>query len=299
MTERPREDGPPRRSEPEAARVGIRKTWKLFVGGAFVRGESGRYRPLGGGETCPLASRKDLRDAVRAAAEASARWSRTSALLRGQILYRLAEVLEARRAELSAQLAAGGAPAPPRELDLAIDRVVSFAGWADKLSLLASTVNPVAGPYLSVSQPEPIGVVGLVAPGRPALLGLVGTLCPLIAAGNVAVVVAGEPDPRTALAFAECVATSDVPPGVVQVLTGDRAELVPVLARHLGVRGLDVWDASEADGRELEQLAADGMKRVAFRSWAVSAFEDARRASSPAMLERFMETKTLWHPLGA
>ncbi len=285
---------------PEQERLPVKKTWKLYVGGAFVRSESGRYLVTSdGAENYPRASRKDARDAVKVAVAAHKGWAGRTAYNRGQILYRLAEVMEARRGELSASLAQGGATDAARELDAAIDRAVSYAGWCDKFQSIFASSNPVAGPHFGFSVPEPMGVVAIAAPARPALLGLVGSVCPVIAGGNVAVVVTSEIDPRTALAFAECLATSDLPGGVVNLLTGARAELLPHLSKHMGVRALDLWNVEGDEAVTLEREAVDNVKRVTRRSLDEEAWYDEARGSSPAMIERFVETKTIWHPMGA
>lgn len=282
------------------ARLDVKKTWKLYLGGAFVRSESGRYLVAEHvGENYPRASRKDARDAVKAALAAQPGWRGKTAANRGQILYRLAEVMEARRDELAGRLTASGAADAAREVGAAIDRVVSFAGWTDKYQSLFASSNPVACRHFGFSVPEPLGVVAIAAPERPALLGLVGSVCPVIAGGNAAVVVASEADPLIALAFGECLATSDLPGGVVNLLTGTRGELLPHLAKHLGVRGLDLWDVDGEDAVRLERDAADGVKRVARRGAREADWYDAERGSSPSMIERFIEVKTIWHPMGA
>jgi acyl-CoA reductase-like NAD-dependent aldehyde dehydrogenase len=259
-------------------RVPVKKTYKLYVGGAFPRSESGRTYEAEG-HNIARASRKDLRDAVRSARGAVAKWSGMTAYNRGQVLYRVAEMMEARTAEL-ADLCAGS-----EEVERAIDRVVWYAGWTDKLAQVLGGANPVAGPYFNFTVPEPTGVVGIVAPAEPALLGLVSRLAPVLAGGNVAVVIASEPHPRAAIELAEVLATSDVPGGVVNVLTGLRGELAPVLAAHLDVDALDL-DRGDA---ELERSAADNVKRVVFGRGDVQ---------SPYEISSFLELKTVWHPMG-
>jgi acyl-CoA reductase-like NAD-dependent aldehyde dehydrogenase len=259
-------------------RVPVRKTYKLYVGGAFPRSESGRTYETEG-HNIAQASRKDLRDAVRAARGAVAKWSGMTAYNRGQVLYRVAEMMEARGSEL-AELCSGR-----EEVERAIDRFVWYAGWTDKLAQVLGGANPVAGPYFNFTVPEPTGVVGIVAPGEPALLGLVSRLAPVLAGGNVAVVIASEAHPRAAIELAEVLATSDVPGGVVNLLTGLRSELAPVLAAHLDVDALDL-DRGDA---ELERAAADNVKRVVF------ARADAQ---SPYEISSFLELKTVWHPMG-
>jgi acyl-CoA reductase-like NAD-dependent aldehyde dehydrogenase len=259
-------------------RVPVRKTYKLYVGGAFPRSESGRTYEAEE-HNIAQASRKDLRDAVRVARGALGKWSGMTAYNRGQVLYRVAEMMEARAAEL-ASLCDGR-----DEVDRATDRVVWYAGWTDKLAQVLGGANPVAGPYFNFTVPEPTGVVGILAPAEPALLGLVSRLAPVLAGGNVAVVVASERHPRAAIELAEVLATSDVPGGVVNVLTGRRAELAPHLASHLDVDALDL-DGSDA---ELERSAADNVKRVVYGRGDVQ---------SPYEISSFLELKTVWHPMG-
>jgi acyl-CoA reductase-like NAD-dependent aldehyde dehydrogenase len=281
------------------ARLAVKKTWKLFIGGAFVRSESGRYAiSADGADNLPRASRKDARDAVRAAETALPGWSGRTAMNRGQVLYRLAEVMEARQSELVAALLRGGARSARSEAALAVDRAVSFAGWADKFQAVLGSHNPVAGPHFGFSVVEPVGVVALAAPARPALLGLVTSLCAIIVSGNVAVVVASEVDPRSALALAECCMTSDLPAGVVNILCGARAELLPPLAKHKAVRALDLWDEHGERAAALERDAAESVKRVVRRGSKRSAWYDERAATSPSLVERFVETKSVWHPMG-
>ncbi|WP_437476551.1 aldehyde dehydrogenase family protein [Sorangium sp. So ce1014] len=288
------------------ARVGVRKAYKMFVGGAFVRSESGRYTQVrdhsgaGAVENIPRASRKDGRDAVLAAAGALGGWSSRSAYNRGQILYRLAEMLEARRAELAASLERGGldAGAAEREVVSAIDRAVAYAGWADKYQSLFSSLNPVSGPHFTFTVPEPMGVVVIAAPPRPALLGLAGALLPVITAGNTCVVLASEADPRTALVLGEALATSDLPGGVVNLLTGQLAEVLPHLAAHMEVAALDLHGVDAALAKRLEEAAAASVKRVRARSLGEAEWFDDGAATSPRWIERFVEMKTIWHPVG-
>jgi acyl-CoA reductase-like NAD-dependent aldehyde dehydrogenase len=259
-------------------RVPVKKTYKLYVGGAFPRSESGRTYEAED-HNIALGSRKDLRDAVRIARGALGKWSGMTAYNRGQVLYRVAEMMEARGAEL-AELCAGR-----EEVERAVDRVVWYAGWTDKLSQVLGGANPVAGPYFNFTVPEPTGVVGILAPGEPALLGLVSRLAPVLAGGNAAVVVASEAHPRAAIELAEVLATSDVPGGVVNIITGRRDELAPHLAAHMDIDALDL-DRSDA---ALERAAADNVKRV------VAGRADAQ---SPYEISGFLEFKTVWHPTG-
>jgi acyl-CoA reductase-like NAD-dependent aldehyde dehydrogenase len=259
-------------------RVPVTKTYKLYVGGAFPRSESGRTYEAEG-HNIAQASRKDLRDAVRAARGATGKWAGMSAYNRGQVLYRVAEMLEARGSELAA-LCSGS-----DELERAVDRIVWYAGWTDKLAQVLGGANPVAGPYFNFTMPEPTGVVGILAPREPALLGLVSRLAPVLAGGNVAVVVASEAHPRAAIELAEVLATSDVPGGVVNILTGRRDELAPHLASHLDIDAIDL-DAGDA---ELERAAAENVKRVVYGRGDVQ---------SPYEVSSFLELKTVWHPMG-
>ncbi len=262
-------------------RLPVKKTYKLYIGGDFPRSESGRTYEAQGANVA-RASRKDMRDSVRAARAAFPMWAAMTAYNRGQVVYRIAEMLEARRAEF-AELCAG-----PDEVDRSIDRIVWYAGWSDKLAQVLDTSNPVAGPYFNFTVPEPTGVVGILAPEEPPLLGLVSRLAPAIVGGNAAVVVASEGSPLAAVELAEVLATSDVPGGVVNLLTGYREELAPVLAGHMDVNALDL---AGADGQveELERLAADNVKRVV---------RGASDRQSPWEIAAFLELKTVWHPIG-
>jgi acyl-CoA reductase-like NAD-dependent aldehyde dehydrogenase len=262
-------------------RLPVRKTYKLFIGGAFPRSESGRTY-LAEGQNVARASRKDVRDAVRAARGAFKGWAGLTAYNRGQILYRVAEMLEGRRSDFAA-LTTG-----KKEVDAAIDRVVWYAGWADKLPQVLGGSNPVAGPYFNFTVPEPTGVVAVLAPEEPPLLGLVTRLAPVLVGGNVAVVAASESRPLAAIELAEVLATSDVPGGVVNILTGHRKELAPVLASHMDVNALDLAGADGSAG-ELERLAAENVKRV------VRGTPDGQ---SPWEIANFLELKTVWHPIG-
>jgi acyl-CoA reductase-like NAD-dependent aldehyde dehydrogenase len=282
------------------ARLGVKKTWKLYIGGAFVRSEQGRYLVTqDGSDNYPRGSRKDSRDAIKAALGALPGWAGKTAYNRGQIFYRLAEVMEGRRPELEDSLRRGGAEEPSREVDAAIDRVVSYAGWSDKYQSLFASSNPVSGPHFGFTVPEPVGVVGMAAPERPALLGLVGAICPVIVSGNTVVAVCSELDPRTPLVLAECLATSDMPGGVVNLLTGFKNELMPHIAKHLGVRALDLWNIEGEDAVSLERDAAENCKRVTRRKLDAADWYDEARGCSPGNIERFLESKSVWHPMGA
>jgi acyl-CoA reductase-like NAD-dependent aldehyde dehydrogenase len=263
------------------SRLPVKKTYKLYIGGEFPRSESGRTYEAQGANVA-RASRKDLRDAVRAARSAVAGWSGMTAYNRGQVVYRIAEMLEARRAEF-ADLTSG-----PDEVDRSIDRLVWYAGWADKLPQVLGSSNPVAGPYFNFTVPEPTGVVGILAPEEPALEGLVSRVAPAIVGGNATVVVASESSPLAAVELGEVLATSDVPGGVVNLLTGHGEELAPWLAGHMDVNAIDL---AGADGQveELERLAAENVKRV------VHGKPDRQ---SPWDIADFLELKTVWHPIG-
>jgi acyl-CoA reductase-like NAD-dependent aldehyde dehydrogenase len=262
-------------------RLPVRKTYKLFVGGAFPRSESGRTYEAEG-QNVARASRKDVRDAVRAARGAFPGWAGTTAYNRGQVLYRVAEMLEGRRAQF-AELTGNA-----EEVDAAVDRAVWYVGWADKLPQVLGSANPVAGPYFNFTVPEPTGVVGVVAPEEPPLLGLVTRLAPVLVGGNAAVVIASEARPLAAIELAEVLATSDVPGGVVNILTGFRRELAPVLAAHMDVNALDLA-AADGAAAELERVAAENVKRVV---------HGAPDVQSPWEIAAFLELKTVWHPIG-
>ena len=270
-------------------RLAVRKTYKLFIGGKFPRSESGRSY-LVQDSNVALASRKDVRDAVVAARAAVKGWSGATAYNRGQILYRVAEMLEGRRD----QFVGLGVPAP--EVDAAIDRWVWYAGWADKIAQVYGGANPVAGPYFNLSAPEPTGVVGVIAPADSGLLGLVSVIAPAIVTGNTVVVLAAEELPLPAVTLAEVLATSDLPGGVVNILTGRVPETAPWLASHMDVNAIDLTGVTDADlARSLEEAAAENLKRV------------LRPPSSPvdwsadpgiARMTALLETKTVWHPKG-
>ncbi len=263
------------------SRIPIRKTYKLFVGGAFPRSESGRTYEAEG-QNVARASRKDARDAVVAARKAFAGWSAQTAYNRGQVLYRLAEMMEARADDLAAVCSGRD------EVDAAVDRVVWYAGWADKLAQVLGSSNPVAGPYFNFTVPEPTGVVAILVPDEPALGGLVSRLAPALVGGNTVVAVASETHPLAAIELAEAIATSDVPAGVANILTGFRIELGPILAAHMDVNAIDVTGAGE-DTTELERVAADNVKRVA---------RGSADGQSPWEIASFLEMKTVWHPVG-
>jgi acyl-CoA reductase-like NAD-dependent aldehyde dehydrogenase len=293
-----------------ADRIDVRKTYKLYIGGAFPRSESGRSYPIVAANGDPLAnacraSRKDLRDAVRAARKAAQAWADKTAMSRGQVLYRVAELMEGRRDQFVAEVAAaeGFREAKARVLvDRAIDRWVWYAGWADKIAQVLGSSNPVAAPYFNFTIPEATGVVGIVAPETSSLLGLVSRLAPPLVAGNAVVVLASETRPLPAITLTEVLATSDVPGGVINVLTGWKKELVPVLAGHVDVDAIDVWGVPPDLRTEVELVAADNVKRLARRPAGVSdaRFDwlDDRATERPEWIAAFLEMKTVWHPIG-
>ena len=282
-------------------RIPVKRTAKLYIAGDFPRSESGRSYQVFAADGRLLAwaaraSRKDLRDAVRAARAAQPGWAGKTAYNRGQILYRVAELMEGRRAQFELELADAGAADPARGVDAAIDRWVWYAGWADKIGQALGGTNPVAGPYYNFTIPEPTGVVGIVAPQDRSLLGLVSRLAPAIVSGNTAVVIASEASPLPAVSLTEVLSTSDVPGGVVNVLTGHTRELVPWLAGHMDVNAIDITGVPEDMLAQVEELATENMKRVS-RARDVDPFSD--EAQSPYDITALMEFKTVWHPIGA
>jgi acyl-CoA reductase-like NAD-dependent aldehyde dehydrogenase len=284
-------------------RISVHKTYKLYIGGGFPRSESGRSYVVNSADGTFLAnvawaSRKDVRDAVVAARAALPGWSQSTAYLRGQILYRVAEMLEDRRAQFVSAVreSEGADKKDARQLvDAAIDRWVWYAGWSDKVAQVAGAANPVAGPYFDFSIPEPTGVVGVLAPQQSSLLGLVSVLAPVITTGNTAVVVASDERPLPAVTLAEVLATSDLPGGIVNVLTGHVKELAPVLAQHRDVDALDLCGAPADLAPELEREAATNVKRVVRPPR--DGFDWLAQATPQRMLS-FIETKTVWHPIG-
>lgn len=278
-------------------RLGIVKTYKLFVGGKFPRTESGRTTVVGDASSGMAAhvchaSRKDLRDAVEAAGKAQDGWANITAYLRSQIVYRLAEMMEGKRAELASAIGEGG----EAETDAAIDRVVHFAGWCDKYAMVAGGANPVAGPYHNFTVPGPVGVTGIVCPDGPSLLGLVSLVAPVIAMGNACVVLASESNPIPSMVLAEALATSDLPPGVVNILTGFRDELCPHFASHRGLIALHAAGLSDDQRTTLRLGSAENLKRVTIHEGVD--FADDGACEGPAWLTPFVEFKTIWHPSG-
>jgi acyl-CoA reductase-like NAD-dependent aldehyde dehydrogenase len=282
-------------------RLRVRKTYKLAIGGAFPRSESGRSYPVydSAGELlahAAQASRKDVRDAVVAARKALPGWSRATAYNRGQVIYRIAEMLDGRRDQFAAEVAAAEGLSTAKALalvDASIDRVVWYAGWSDKFAQVAGSANPIAGPYFNFSIPEPTGVVAIMASQESSLLGLVSALAPVLCTGNTAVVVTSETRPLPAVSLSEALATSDLPGGVANILTGFTAELAPWLASHRDVNAIDLTGVAPEERTVLQRAAADNVKRV-------YAPGDADFAGEPGTgrLTAFVETKTVWHPIG-
>jgi len=292
-----------------SARLEVRKTYKLFIGGKFPRSESGRtYEVLADDgaflANAALASRKDAREAVVAARKAQSGWANATAYNRGQVLYRVAELLEGRRSQFVEEIVAGEGIKPKAveaTLDAAIDRWVWYAGWTDKVAQVAGSANPVAGPYFNLSVPEPTGVVVVVAPQASSLLGLVSVLAPVLVTGNTAVIIASEKRPLPAITLSEVLATSDVPGGVVNILTGRTAELATPLATHMDVNAIDLTGtvgAEAVEWGELEAEAAGSVKRVIRPPVGDSERDWAFVPDGPRRILAFTETKTVWHPKG-
>ena len=293
------------------SRLDVRKTYKLYIGGKFPRSESGRSYAVqsASGEflaNASMGSRKDVRDAVVAARGAFGGWAAATPYNRGQVLYRVAEVLEGRRAQFIDEVGAGEgltARAAATVVDAAVDRVVWYAGWTDKIAQVLGNLNPVAGPFFNVSAPEPTGVVGVLAPQGSSLLGLVSVVAPVIAAGNTAVVVTSAARPLPAVTFSEVLATSDVPGGVVNIVTAQTAEVATWLAAHRDVNGIDLTGVAGADGVDwaaLEAEAAGNLKRVYRPALADGVPVEPDWNADPGLgrIRAFVETKTVWHPKG-
>ena len=285
-----------------ASRIEVRKTYKLYVGGAFPRSESGRTYEVADTKgrflaNAALASRKDARDAVVAARKAQPAWWGATAYNRGQVLYRVAEVMEGRREQFAADVIAAEGLTPRRAdavVDAAIDRWVWYAGWADKIAQVLGSSNPVAGPYFDFSVPEPTGVVAAIAPQQSSLLGLISVVAPIVVAGNTCVALASEARPLAAVTLSEVLATSDVPGGVVNLLTGRVAEVSPWLAAHMDVNALDLAGVDDTALRtSLEVAAADNVKRVRRPDT-----DDWSADPGLSRVRSFLETKTVWHPIG-
>jgi acyl-CoA reductase-like NAD-dependent aldehyde dehydrogenase len=286
-------------------RLAVRKTYKLYINGEFPRTESGRFYPVTGegGELLANASRgsrKDLRNAVVAARKAQSGWSGKTAYNRGQILYRIAEVCEARAAELADELRRQGSSATDarKEVDAVIDRWVYYAGWSDKYSQLFGSVNPVAGPYYNFTVPEPTGVVGVVAPEEPALLGLVSRIAPALVGGNTVVAVTSEARPLAAITMGEVFGTSDVPGGVINLISGLKSELVSWLASHMDVNAIDTTGVAADSVAKAQSTAAENVKRVVHFDAERLGWTDLRVSQGPYAILDFQESKTVWHPMG-
>ena len=286
-------------------RLNVRKTYKLYINGEFPRTESGRFYAVKteGGELLANAcrgSRKDLRNAVQAARKAFGRWSGKTAYNRGQILYRIAEVCESRAAELTDELRRQGATVAEarKEVDAVIDRFVYYAGWSDKYPQVFGSVNPVAGPYYNFTVPEPTGVVGVVAPEDPPLLGLASRIAPALVGGNTVVAITSETKPLAAITFGEVLQTSDVPGGVVNLISGLKSELVPWLAAHLDVNAIDATGVAPESLAAVQKSAAENVKRVIHFDADAIGWNDPRRSQSPYAIFEFQEMKTVWHPMG-
>jgi acyl-CoA reductase-like NAD-dependent aldehyde dehydrogenase len=289
-------------SDSSGGRLDVRKTYKLYIGGEFPRSESGRTYEVTDSRgrflaNASQASRKDARDAVLAARKAFPGWSSRTPYNRGQVVYRIAELLEGRRSQFVAEVSRSEGSAARRAeatVDATIDRLVWYAGWADKIAQVVGTSNPVAGPYFDFSVPEPTGVVAIVAPPSSSLLGLVSVITPVIVSGNTCVTLAAEERPLPAITLSEVLATSDLPGGVVNLLTGQIGEVSPWLASHMDVNGVDLTGVQDADlACTLEESAADNVKRVLRPS-------DDNWSADPgtSRLLTFLETKTVWHPIG-
>ncbi|MET9895457.1 aldehyde dehydrogenase family protein [Streptomyces sp. NPDC006465] len=286
----------------EQQRLSVFKTYKLYVGGKFPRSESGRVYEVSDSKgkwlaNAPQSSRKDARDAVVAARKAFGGWSGATAYNRGQVLYRVAEMLEGRKEQFVREVADAEGLSKSKAaavVDAAIDRWVWYAGWTDKIAQVVGGGNPVAGPYFNLSSPEPTGVVTVLAPQESSFLGLVSVVAPVIATGNTVIVIASEKSPLPALSLGEVLATSDLPGGVVNVLSGRTAEIAAPLAAHQDVNAIDLTGADEALAKELEIAAADNLKRV-LRPQPV----DYARTPGIERLTAFLETKTVWHPTGS
>ncbi|MFI1730471.1 aldehyde dehydrogenase family protein [Streptomyces acidicola] len=306
MSEKPKNPKNTEKAEPQ--RLSVFKTYKLYVGGKFPRSESGRVYEVTDPSgkwlaNAPLSSRKDARDAVVAARKAFGAWSGATAYNRGQVLYRVAEMLEGRKGQFVQEVADGEGLSKPKamaQVDAAIDRWVWYAGWTDKIAQVVGGGNPVAGPFFNLSSPEPTGVVAALAPQESSFLGLVSVIAPVIATGNTAVVIASERSPLPALSLGEVLATSDVPGGVVNVLSGRTAEIAAPLAAHQDVNAIDLAGADDVLAKELEIAAADNLKRV-LRPQPVDNADGIDWFATPGIerMTAFLETKTVWHPTGS
>lgn len=279
-----------------SGRLEVMKTYKLYINGAFPRTESGRSYEITSksGEflaNACLASRKDLRDAVVAARAAQPGWAKATAFNRGQIMYRIAEMLEGRADQFAQEISLQtgvSAKVSMQEVTDAVDLLVWYAGWSDKLPSLAGATNPVSGPYYNFTVPEALGVVGVIATIDKPLLGLIEAIAPVLVSGNTAVVLASSSAPLSAISFAEVLATSDLPNGVLNILSGQQSELAPWFASHMDIDGLDISGLPEADRAAVKEAGVENLKRI-------SAFA---KAAEPGRILAFMEAKTIWHPIG-
>jgi acyl-CoA reductase-like NAD-dependent aldehyde dehydrogenase len=287
-----------------AERLDVIKTCKLFIGGAFPRTESGRSQPIHDtkdrviAHAC-IASRKDLRNAVEAARKAAAAWSDTTAYLRGQILYRMAEMLESRRDEFTSAISTTTSLTPAkarREVEASVDRLVRFAGWADKYQQVLGCQNAVAGPYYNFTIPQSTGITGVIAPASPALLGLVTLVAAPLCAGCPVVVLASETTPLPAVLFSEICATSDVPAGVVNILTGQRSELLEPMARHREIAAIVGASLTPTQREMIQTMGAENLKRIHLVKYSDTQWEDDDAVASPWNIDHFVDTKTIWHP---
>jgi acyl-CoA reductase-like NAD-dependent aldehyde dehydrogenase len=288
-------------------RLPVTKTPKAYIGGAFVRSESNRVFPIEiqKGKTrkffanIPRCTRKDLRNAVEAAAKAGPGWSSRTAYNRGQVLYRLAEMMESRSAEFSEAIAMTSHKSKAqaqKEVTITVDRIIYYAGWTDKFEQVLGNTNPVAAPYFNFTVPEPMGIVGIVASDHFPLLGLLSQILPVILSGNTAVALCSETDPYPSILLGELLATSDIPGGVINLLTGFRIELIPTFATHTHIRAIDIADPSKEEQIEIEKNAAGNIKRINIRhktNW------DKKEIQNLYEIENFIELKTTWHPIGA
>lgn len=291
---------------PLKSRVPVAKTPKVYVGGEFIRSESGRTYPLKGGDgnffaNIPLCTRKDLRNAVEAAAKAGASWAKRTPYNRAQIVYRLAEMLESRSDEMAAAISGPSGVSPAvarREVAAAVDRLIYYAGWADKFEQVLGNTNPVAGPFFNFTVVEPVGIVGVIVDDGSPLLALISQVAPVIVSGNAVVVLASEQHPYPAIVLGEMLATSDLPGGVVNILTGQRKDLVPTFATHTHIRGLDAV-VPAAEKKELALGAAESVKRLRARSSEKVIDWFSESAQSVYEIRNFIEFKTTWHPIGS
>jgi len=282
------------------SRLGINKTYKLYIGGKFPRTESGRYYTVNDSKgnliaNMCLASRKDFRNAVVSARKSQVPWSNISALNKGQILYRIAEMLEGRKEQFITELVEQGETKinAKTEVELSIDRLVYYAGWSDKYQQLFSAVNPVSGTYFNFSSVEPVGVIAIIAPENPSLLGLISVVAPAIVGGNTVIVLASESQPMTSISFAEVINSSDVPAGVINILTGHKEELISHMASHMDVNAMVYCGKEDDDIKSISELASNNVKRTFFykkKDWA------NKQCQSPYFIEKTLEVKTTWHP---